>query len=71
MLSFVILFFQIVLGPAGAKDPIKNKQKQDKMVNKFYFTDQNKLSKQLTDNKMKKGNRTKNDLQNTTQKTRN
>ena len=41
------------------------------MVNKFYFTDQNKLSKQLTDNKMKKGNRTKNDLQNTTQKTRN
>jgi hypothetical protein len=60
-----------VLGPAGAKDPIKNKQKQDKMVNKFYFTDQNKLSKQLTDNKMKKGNRTKNDLQNTTQKTRN
>jgi hypothetical protein len=30
-----------------------------------------KLSKQLTDNKMKKGNRTKNDLQNTTQKTRN
>jgi hypothetical protein len=35
-----------VLGPAGAKDPIKNKQKQDKMVNKFnkfYFTDKNKI----------------------------